>query len=121
MLGNDYVYKVLGKNKFLTGKNLVKFYQSCDIWFVPCKREGLHNVPMEANLCGSLIICSDSPTNGCMDYCNRDTAHIYSTLKEAVGMIERPDFTKVKRMQKLLREKIGNREKNMKQLVELFK
>lgn len=111
----------LGKKKYLVGEDLVNFYDGCSIWFAPTELEGFHNVPAEANLCDCLIVCSNNPRNGCMDYCNRETAHIYSTLDEAVDMIKNPDYSKVPKMQALLKSKIGTRQKNMEKLIELFK
>jgi glycosyltransferase involved in cell wall biosynthesis len=37
-------------------EELCKLYSSCHIWFAPTESEGLHNVPMEANLCGCLVV-----------------------------------------------------------------
>jgi len=71
----DYEYVGMGNAKpddgFLVDfklnantNELNDLYSSCHIWFAPTDSEGLHNVPMEAALCGCLIVCSDEPLNG---------------------------------------------------------
>ena len=71
----------------------------------------------EAALCGAAVVCSRYPHNGMSDYATDDTAMLYNDLKEAVEMLNNPDMSKVVKMQELLRDKIGTREKNMKRLV----
>jgi len=44
----------------------------------------------------------------------------YDTWDELISCIENPDFSKVSKMQKVLREKIGNREDNMRKFVEIL-
>ena len=64
----DYEYVSMGnakpKEDFLIEsvynvghEELCKLYSSCHILFAPTDSEGLHNIPMEANLCNCLIVC----------------------------------------------------------------
>ena len=101
---------------------LKKFYNRCDIWFAPTESEGLHNPPIEAALCGCLVLCSNNPRNGMLgDYAIKDkTAMVYSNLDEACDMIRNPNYNLVKNMKIYIREQIGTREKNMKKLVEIL-
>lgn len=133
ILGHDhYEYVGMGnhncKDGFLTefiynatAEQLNGLYSSCHIWFAPTDNEGLHNVPMEAALCGCLIVCSDHPLNGMvMDYAFKSTAMIYEfgNLEKAASLIQSPDWRLIKNMQDYLRSVIGTREENMKKLVE---
>jgi hypothetical protein len=95
-------------------------YNACDIWLAPTELEGFHQCPAEANLCGRLVVCNRMPSNGMGDYANDDTAMRYDTWEELIECIENPDFSKVPKMQRVLREKIGNREGNMRKFVEIL-
>jgi len=99
-------------------------YSSCDIWFAPTESEGLHNVPIEANLCRCLVVCADEPLNGMIyDYAfNENTAMVYDRkdINHAAELIKNPNWKLVVRMQKYIKENIGSRETNMKKLVELL-
>lgn len=110
-------WKLLGKGGWTTGKKLVDFYNQCQMWFAPTRLEGFHNVPVEAALCGCLIICMNEPKNGMMDYCNEDTAYICETVDDVAEVIENPDYGKVRKMNAFLRLRIGSRERNMKRFV----
>jgi hypothetical protein len=96
-------------------------YNQCKIWLAPSEKEGFHNVPAEANLCGNLIICNRSGRNGMGDYATEETAMRYSTEDELMDCLDNPDYSKVEKMQKILREKIGSRSENMKRMVKLLK
>lgn len=136
MLGaDDYEYVGIGnalpKNApFLTDfklnastEELKDLYSSCHIWFAPTDSEGLHNPPMEAALCGCLILCSDSPLNGMIsDYANRKTAMIYPAGKidKAVELVKKPEWQKIDTMRKSIETWIGTREDNMKNLIEIL-
>lgn len=124
MLGHEYDYVAFGAKKFKNGflhrylkcpteSELRTFYSKCHIWFAPTIMEGFHNVPAEANLCGCLVVCNYIPTNGSGDYATDETAMIYGNLDEAVEMIKTADYSKVARMQEILKNKIGDRQKNM--------
>ena len=101
---------------------LRKFYSSCHIWFAPTSLEGLHNVPMEAALCGCLVICGNHPRNGMLgDYVfANETAMVYSSMEEAQAMLQAPNWGLVEPMQSCIRERIGGREQNMKRFAQLL-
>lgn len=103
-------------------EELNDLYSSCHIWFAPTENEGLHNVPMEAALCGCLIVCSDHPLNGMIfDYAVKDmTAMVYEfgKIEQAADCIRNPDWSLVEGMWSKLRIDINDREYNMKKLIE---
>ena len=102
---------------------LRELYSSCDIWFAPTNSEGLHNVPMEASLCGCLIVCSDAPLNGMIkDYANEKTAMIYPSkdINEAARLIQNAQWDLIKPMQNYIKTNIKSRRDNMQALVSLF-
>ncbi len=105
-------------------EELNALYSSCHIWFAPTDSEGLHNVPMEAALCGCLVVCSDNVLNGMvLDYAFKDkTAMVYEfgKLEDAADLIRNPNWSLVREMQDCLRDVIGDREYNMKKLVEVL-
>lgn len=127
----DYEYvgmgNALSKDRFLTDfklnanvEELNNLYSSCHIWFAPTDSEGLHNVPMEANLCGCLIVCSDHKLNGMvLDYAFDDTAMIYKfrDIEKAARLIKNPDWSLIDNMKKVIVNKVGSRETNMKKLI----
>lgn len=109
--------------------DLQQLYSQTHIYFAPTLSEGLHNIPMEAALCGAEIVCSDAKKNGMKDYANYLTAIIYSNKKDknleyAVKAIK--NFSEWKnygyndRMKSTIVNKIGNREHNMRKLVKLL-
>lgn len=128
----DYEYVGIGsatpEENFLTDfklnanvDELNNVYSSCHIWFAPTESEGLHNVPMEAALCGCLVVCSDHPLNGMvLDYAFENTAMIYDfgDIKQAAELIRDPDWSLVENMQDVIRTEIGTRKQNMKKMVE---
>lgn len=111
---SDYVYNV-GYNE------LCDLYSSCHVWFAPTNSEGLHNVPMEANLCGCLVVCSDHPLNGMVyDYAFLDnTAMVYDrgSIDNAADLIRNPKWELVSNMQNYLKNNISTREYNMFELI----
>jgi len=133
ILGNkDYEYVGMGNAKpsdnFLTEfklnatvEELNNLYSSCHIWFAPTESEGLHNVPMEAALCGCLIVCGDEPLGGMIyDYAFPDnTAMVYDRkdIDHAAELIRNPNWDVIERMNNHLRNNIGSREKNMIKLI----
>jgi len=137
ILGNDgYEYVAFGTStppdisflkEFKLNANvndLNDLYSSCDIWFAPTILEGLHNVPMEAALCGCLIVCGDYPMNGMIyDYAIKDnTAMVYDKddVENAAELIRNPNLELVSRMKNYLRNNIGTRKDNMKRLIKLL-
>ena len=119
-LKNFPKYEVIELADNLNYDKLSHAYNACDIWFAPTELEGFHQCPAEANLCGCLVVCNRMPSNGIGDYATDETAMRYDTWDELISCIENPDFSKVPLMQKVLREKIGNREDNMRKFVEIL-
>jgi len=105
-------------------EDLNSLYSSCDIWFAPTTLEGLHNVPMEAALCGCLIVCGDYPMNGMIyDYAfKNNTAMVYDrdNIEHAVELIKNPNLKLVSRMRDHLYNRIGPREYNMEKFVKIL-
>lgn len=133
ILGEEYEYVGFGYNmrndSFLTEykqnpnhNDLVDLYNSCHIFFAPTELEGLHNPPLEAALCGCLIVCSDAPMNGMgLDYAfHNNTAMVYRArdIEHAAEVIKNPNWNIVKRMYNHLEFGIGTREDNMKKMIE---
>lgn len=134
ILGTEkYEYVGMGSatphnKKFLTEfienanvEQLNKLYSSCHIWFAPTESEGLHNVPMEAALCGCLVVCSDHKLNGMsLDYAFDDkTAMIYEVenIEQAAEKIRNPNWNLVRAMQEYIKVNIGTRVDNMRKMV----
>ena len=117
-LGNTFSFVEIGR-KPMNDEQLRKVYQSCGIWFSATSLEGFHQVPMEAALCGSAIVCNDHARNG-IDYANHSTATIYkfNDVEDAVEKIHSVGFTKTYAMEEYIYEHIGTRSKNMKQFAE---
>jgi len=113
------IWHELGEN--LCGEyQLGTFYGRCNIWIAPTELEGFHNCPAEANLCGALVCCNKMPSNGMGDYATDETAMRFNTYEKLLEAIEKPDFSKVEKMQDVLINKIGSREKNMKRFIEIL-
>jgi hypothetical protein len=96
-------------------------YSECDIWIATSRLEGFHNPPAEAALCGCCVFVNNNKQNGCGDYATNETSHIYSSVDDLIEKIKCADYSKVIKMQTLIREKIGSRESNMAKLVEALK
>ena len=135
LLGDKYNYMAYGLKapkeykgiNFFTqpGHNLLNnIYLSCHIWFAPTSQEGLHNVPMEAALCGCRIVCSDDERNGMGDYASEHTAYIYSDSRvaDAADIIKDVNFqdNKVENMKNRIINHIGDRKHNMKKMINLL-
>lgn len=99
-----------------------EFYNKTFAWFAPTELEGLHNPPMEAALCGSSIVCSNSISNGMSDYAiHNKTALVYKhgDLDCATRFVRLLYKDKNLRdelngnMLELLKNKIGSRKQNM--------
>jgi len=104
-----------------TSEELNNIYSSCHIWFAPTIQEGLHNMPLEAALCGCLIVCSDHPLNGMVhDYAfDGETAMVYEfdNIEQATELIRNPNWSLTSKMQRYIKNVIGTRENNMSKLV----
>lgn len=102
--------------------DLRDFYSRCHIWFAPTENEGLHNPPMEAALCGCLIVCSNSPNNGMIkDYAFKDkTAMVYENIEESADIIRSPNYDLIPKMNEHIVKNIGTREINMIKFVDIL-
>jgi glycosyltransferase involved in cell wall biosynthesis len=109
----------------LKEKNI--FYNEVDIWLAPTYLEGLHIVPQEAMLTECVVVGTNAPLSGLVDY----------IIHDETGLLAKNDYNsfcknvdrliKYKNIRNVIaqsgREKIismGNRKKNMKKMVSLF-
>ena len=131
--GKQLGYQVLLLNRDIKSPNpadLRKFYNKIKVWMSPSELEGLHNCPLEAGLCGSSLVVTDHPRGGVADYSkNNETALVYpaqqiEVAKLRIKQLMEDDELRVRlnsNMQKLVTEKIGSRECNMRKMAKLFK
>ena len=117
---NETALRTIELEPKLGYSELKSFYNNCMLWLAPTELEGFHQCLAEANLCGCLVVCNRMPSNGMGDYATDETAMRYDTWDELISCIENPDFSKVPLMQKVLREKIGNREENMRKFIKIL-
>ncbi len=105
------------------------FYNRIKVWLSPSELEGLHNCPLEAALCGSSLVATDHRSGGVSDYAiDKNSALIYPARQlEVAGQCVKQlmeDSNLRDRlgdnMQRLLKDKIGSREHNMKKLIKIF-
>lgn len=94
-------------------ETLRTFYRNIDIWFAPTELDSFHNPPLEAALCGNLVVCRDIETNGMEDYATPETAMRCKDFDAVISAMKEPDFSKVPKMMELIRTKIGDRRRNM--------
>jgi hypothetical protein len=127
----DYEFIGIGDNRrsdaFLykfwhnaTREELIDIYSSCHYWFVPTELEGLHNVPMEAGLCGCKLVCTNHLMGGTLDYSvNGDTSMVYEAreIDQAAEFIKNPTIDNNDKLVKLIKYRIGDRRQNMRKLI----
>ena len=101
-------------------EQLRRFYSELNIWLSLSSLEGFHQVPAEAALCGCHIIYNDIDSGGTRDYCTPETADPFTEFNGLLQALESPDWSKRNEMQKVLENKIGSREDNMKKFVEVM-
>lgn len=118
--GDNTYYKFKTLKNDLNNDQLLEFYNECDIWLALSELEGFHQVPAEAALCGCSIVYNNIDSGGCHDYCTPETATPFTSFEGLVEAIENLKFGKVDKMKWLLHEKIGDRENNMRKLVEVL-
>jgi glycosyltransferase involved in cell wall biosynthesis len=113
--------------EFYTNKDdrqLARVYSTCHVWFAPTQLEGLHNVPMEAALCGCVVVASNHPLNGMYyDYADEDTAMIYDYregVRDAAKLIDEPDWSLIQPMRRRIVDRIGTREERMRDFAALL-
>ncbi len=101
-------------------EDLRRFYNRIDIWFAPTELDSFHNVPLEAALCGCLVVCKNTETNGMEDFATPETSLRYDNLIQAAELITHPDYSKVDVMKKLIVDKISDRKTNMLKFINLI-
>ena len=130
--GADYNHKIklFVKDRFLLYvKNagyadLIRMYNLVGKWVSTSTKEGLHNCPLEAGLCGCTVIYPDASLAGCSDHCiDGKTAWKYKALdvKSVVEAIERSDSSLNEDHKDLIVSKIGSRKDCMKKLIDILK
>ena len=122
---------LLNKNmKSPNPKQLNEWYNTIKVWISPSELEGLHNPPMEASLSGCGLVATDHPRSGTSDYAiPNETALVYEhgNRKDAVRCIRKlieDDSLRENlnnNMLELLNNKIGTRDKNMANFLEILK
>jgi glycosyltransferase involved in cell wall biosynthesis len=132
---DDYEFVAFGdtprKDAFLSqyicnasSEELKYLYSSCHIWFSPSILEGLSNVPMEAMLCGCLLVGNDNPMNGMInDYLfDGKSGMVYPSgnVEFAANLIKNADFNLTNQGRMLILDSIGNRESNMIKLINIL-
>jgi len=99
-------------------------YSTCDIWFLPTVLEGMHNIGLEAALCGCLLVGNDDPMNGMIyDYLfDGKTGMVYPSgdIEYAAKLIRSPNWGLVPNAISFIRNNIGDRETNMEKFVRLI-
>ena len=125
-------YSTLMLNKDISSPSpeaLKSFYNKVKVWMSPTELEGLHNPPMEASLCGCGVVATDHEKSGMSDYAiHTETAMVYPagdipTAESFVKLLMEDDDIRHRlnsNMIALLREKIGNRQENMKKMLEII-
>ena len=86
-------------------------------------KEGLHNPPIEAALCGCAVVYPDALRSGCSDHCiDGQTAWEYESgdYKSACEAIRQADKSRNETHKALIKSKIGDREQAMKHLMEVL-
>ena len=87
-------------------------------WLSLSSNEGFHQVPVEAALCGCLILYYDVDSGGTRDYCNESTAIPFKDVDELYYILANPEFFAIGdlkgNMDIQLFDVIGSRETNMK-------
>ena len=103
--------------------DLVRLYNLCYTWVATSTKEGLHNCPIEAALCGCAVVYPDAPLAGCGDHCiDGETAWEYESLnaESARDAIQKADRSRIEAHKTLIRFKIGDRKQAMTHLLEVL-
>lgn len=107
---------------------LLRLYNLANIWLATSDSEGLHNPPLEAALCGCLLVCNGASAGGTADYCiDGETGIVYekNNPRDAVDRIRTINLrlarALVKTSQVLIQDKIGSRETAMQRMMEVIK
>ena len=108
MLHDKYKFTGIYKTEHLR-----EWYQSLEYYFAPQRLGGLSNPPMEAALCGAVLVCPRFEESGLADYANDETAIIYDDMNNLPAMLDGDHTDKTDSINILLRDKIKSREENM--------
>ncbi len=109
---------------------LRQFYNKIKVWISPSELEGLHNCPMEASLCGCGLVVTDHRKGGVADYSiHNHTAFVYPSRKLTKAaeytkqLLDNDDMRLLmnEKNREVLREKIGDRYRNMEKMSRLFR
>jgi len=97
-------------------------YNMAHIWCATSTKEGLHNCPVEAALCGCAVVYPDALLGGCSDHCiDGETAWAYKArnVEDACRAIREASRTRNEAHRNLVIEKIGDRSTAMARLVKV--
>lgn len=132
------------KFKFLyvqqpSAAQLRQLYNLVHVWLAPTESEGLHICPLEAVLCGCLVVGTDAPLAGLDDWLiDNHTGFIargiitndywditikdafLARVEEAINCPEGVAYTLHRNAEALIRMKIGTRIENMKKFVSII-
>ena len=108
---------------------LVDLYNRIHIWLAPTESEGLHICPVEAQLCGCLVVGTNAELAGMRDWLEHGVTgfvsqnDLKSFFEKTIDAIEMPESEAnilVNNAINIIRKKIGTRYKNMKRMVKLL-
>ena len=108
-------------NTDMNHTQLCALYNVVGTWVVTSKKEGLHNPPMQAAMCGCAVVFPDIRSCGCFDHCvDGETAWMYDVgeIGSAVEAIRQADGSRNEQHKELIQAKIGTREEAMARFVE---
>lgn len=117
-----------------TIKQKRKLYNMCDVWIATSTSEGLHIPPIEAGMCGSVLVCTGAPYGGTLDYATHDKTAIvlgekehcndYEEYVKAAELLLEDDDLRWDlslKLQRKLKKRIGSRKRNMEAFVKHMK
>lgn len=117
----DRFYSFVKKAQY---SDLIRLYNLVGTWVSTSTKEGLHNCPIEAALCGCAVVYPDAPLAGCDDHCiDGKTAWRYNALDvdSAVNAIQMADKSRNEDHKDIIISKIQNRRECMVKLVNILK
>ena len=104
-------------------------YNKIHVWLAPTESEGLHICPLEAALCGCLVVGTDAPLAGMRDWlvdgetgyvaCN-GYSHFYSKILEAIECPGAKAKLLTDNAIDIITSRIGYRHENMEKMIELI-
>jgi len=130
MFGNDYMER--GRIEHYIHRPTIDakqyFYNNVNVWLSPAIQEGLHMPPAEAMMAGCPVVGVDAPLSGTHDYLLDGLTGLVSennldSFKECVEKLylDKELREEMGKRARLKIEEIGDRRKNMKQMVKYFK